>query len=217
MRVYYDIEQRTEEWHRIKHAKIGGTLAKGLFVKSDTLLIDIASCLLEPFKLEVDKFISDEMMRGIELEPAARRVMEVFVGKPLLNCGWIQSTSDKLLGISPDGITVCETEQIELKCPGRKKHTEALFSKDILPDYIHQCLHAFTVNEKLQKLHFGSYRPESSHPMVYRLAIRDTPINLGTKAKPVIKPVAEWVDLAKQASKDLRYDIIKELRKARQI
>ena len=44
-----ELEQGSQEWHEIKWGKIGGTLSKGLFVKSDTLLIDILSQRLEDF------------------------------------------------------------------------------------------------------------------------------------------------------------------------
>ena len=45
-----DIVQGTAEWHQVRYGKIGGSLCKGLFVKSDTLLIEILSKLTEDFE-----------------------------------------------------------------------------------------------------------------------------------------------------------------------
>ena len=65
---FNEIEQRSQEWHELKWAKIGGTLSKGLFVKSDTLFIDILSQRMEDFE-PTDSYTSDAMERGNELEP----------------------------------------------------------------------------------------------------------------------------------------------------
>ena len=47
MVVYKEIEQRTESWHEFRWGKVGGTRAKGLFVKSDTLMLDVLSEITE--------------------------------------------------------------------------------------------------------------------------------------------------------------------------
>ena len=40
-----EIKQGSIEWHELRWGKIGGTLSSGLFVKSDTLLIDILTTI----------------------------------------------------------------------------------------------------------------------------------------------------------------------------
>lgn len=194
----YDIEQHSEEWFKVKWGKIGGTLSKGLFVKSDTLLEDILSELVEEFDLQ-ESFQSYDMTRGSELEPEARKDLNAYLGIELLEVGWLQSIEIPLLGISPDGITECETISAEIKCPASKKHLKTILTQEIPSDNIHQCLHYFTVNPKLQKHYFCSYRPENLYkPIFVKKLNRDSLIDLGTKAKPNIKTITEWVDIAKK-------------------
>lgn len=198
MRSYYEIEQGTEEWHAIRYGKIGGTLSKGLFVKSDTLLIELLSEKAEEFELEFDPFISNDMQRGNDLEPIARKQLEQYTGIEFIKSGWLQCEENELLGISPDGISKCETISCEIKCPASKKHLSTILSNDIPNDNIHQCLHYFTVNPKLERHFFCSYRPENIFkPLFVKELNRESLINLGTNAKPVIKSVNEWVEIAK--------------------
>lgn len=208
MKAYYNIEQRTEEWHRIKHGKIGGTLSKGLFVKSDTLLIDILSQVNEDFTLDDDGYESNDMIRGVELEPRAKRELCDYIGVGLLDCGWLECEENDLLGISPDGISEDETITAEIKCPAAKKHMETIFNDEIPKDHINQCLHYFTVNPKLEKHYFCSYRPENKLKALFVKELnRASLVDLGTKAKPNIKTVQEWVNIALQQADILKADI----------
>ena len=50
MAVYhFNIEQHSAEWFEIRHGKIGGTRAKELFVKTDTLFYKLLAEIIEPF------------------------------------------------------------------------------------------------------------------------------------------------------------------------
>jgi hypothetical protein len=207
MIVYDKIEQRSEEWRELKHAKIGGTLSKGLFVKSDTLMIDILSQMLEDYEDE-DNYVSADMQRGIDLEPFAIAALEKEIFVEFKQVGFLQNAAIPLIGISPDGMTEDETIMVEVKCPGAKKHTETILADEIPNDNIHQVLHAFTVNPKLVRMYFVSYRWENKiKPLWYKMLTKDSEINLGTKAKPVIKTVAEWVEIARENAEDLNKQI----------
>jgi len=194
MIAYKDIIQGSEEWHAIKWGKIGGTLSKGLFVKSDTLLIDILSQRLEEFDF-IESFTSDAMERGNELEPEAREYLNQYTGLTFEEYGWLQSEKNELLGISPDGMTSDETMACEIKCFGRKKHMEVLLSQEIPLEHIAQCVHYFTVNPKLQKLYFIAYRPEAPKHFIKELT-RESMLNFGTKAKPVLESIDEAIKVA---------------------
>ena len=207
MIVYKEILQRSIEWHELKHAKIGGTLSKGLFVKSDTLLNEILSQKLEDYE-EQHSFISYDMQRGIDLEPFALAEIEKEIFVTFNQVGFLQSAAIPLLGISPDGISEDETIQVEIKCPAAKKHTETICNNEIPNDNIHQVLHAFTVNPKLEQMYFVSYRPENNiKPLWYKMLTKDSEINLGTNANPIIKTVAEWVEIARENAKALNKQI----------
>lgn len=207
MIAHWDIQQRSPEWFALKWGKIGGSTSKGLFVPSDTLLLEILAELAEPFEIELDGYCSPEMQRGIDLEPVGRAKLEKIAKVTFLNAGWLQCEETALLGISPDGITEDLTMSCEGKCPGRKKHIETVYTNRIPTDNIHQCLHYFTINPKLEKHYFFSFRPECDYPFWYQLLTRDSIIDLGTKAKPVCKTIREWVAIAKFNATELQTNL----------
>lgn len=180
-----EIKQGSIEWFEIKWGKIGGTLANGLFVKSDTLLIDILSQRCEEFE-PTDNFESYDMERGSDLEPFAREFLNQYTGLKFEETGWLQSEENELLGISPDGITEDETATCEIKCLGRKAHYSILLEAETPREKLHQCLHYFTVNPKLETHYFIAFRPESPKPFIEKFTL-DTIIDLGQKIKVEVK------------------------------
>lgn len=216
MKIYHDIIQGTEAWHKLRYGKIGGSTSKGLFVASDTLLYELVSAHLEPFELDEDGYINADMQRGIELEPLARERLEQYTGVKFNVPGWMESVLIPLIGISPDGISQDETVSCEIKCPSAKTHTKTLLEDAIPATNIHQCLHYFTVNSKLQRHYFLSFRPESKHEMFVKLLTPDSLIDLGTKAKPNVKKIGEWANIARAEAMKLdaqKIEAIKQLEK----
>lgn len=193
----YDIIQGTQEWFELKYGKVGGSTSKGLYVASDTLLLELLAEATEDFIMDDDSYESADMIRGKELEPYARSEAEKYTGMKFEVPGWLQCEEIPLLGISPDGITKDETFTLEIKCPGAKRHIETVYNNDIPKDNIHQSLHYFTVNPKCEKHLFVSFRPESNYPFWPKLLTLDSIIDLGTKAKPVCKTIREWVGISK--------------------
>lgn len=189
---HFNIEQHSAEWFEIKHGKIGGTRAKELFIKSDTLFYKLLAEHTELFDEDFEEgFKSDQMERGNELEPQARIEFSKYTGYEFLECGWVQS-NNQLLGISPDGITADLTVQCEIKCPQAIAHLKMCVSNEIPLEYINQCVHAFTVNDKLEKLFFGSFRPELKiKPIWIKELNRNSLVNNGTIAKPKMVTIQE--------------------------
>lgn len=211
MTAHWDIVQGTEEWHRIRYGKVGGTASSQLRIESDALLNELIACKLEPFELEDEGYISSDMQRGNELEPLARRELSAYTGVIFEECGWLQCEDHEFLGISPDGLSENMKAAIEIKCPGKKKHTETLTGKVIPSDHVSQCLHNFTVNPHLEILYFGSFRPESKYPLFVKEMTRDTLIDFGTKAKPNVMKVSDWVKFMKGKALLFEAKIIKQL------
>jgi hypothetical protein len=208
----WHIVQGTEEWHKERYAKIGGSTSKGLFVDSETLMDSLLAEHLEEYDSDSeDGYSTADMQRGVELEPMARLKLEEYTGFKFLECGWMQSEVCSLLGISPDGISEDLTMSCEIKCPAKKKHTQTIRSKQIPADNIHQCLHYFTVNPKLETHYFVSFRPESKYPLFVKSITRNSVIDLGTKAKPQEKTVSEWVKIALANATLLEQKIKQEL------
>jgi len=202
-----NLKQGTQEWHETRYRKIGGSTSKSLFIKSDTLKIDLIGQFLEDFE-DVDNFTSADMDRGNELEPYAVIELNKYTGLEFKDAGWLQSKEISLIGISPDGITDDDFYSCEIKCPGRNKHTKTMLLNEIPLDNIHQCLHYFTINPKLKKHFFASFRPENKiKPLFVKTMERDTLINLGTEKRPVLKTVDEWVEISKENARQLQIDI----------
>lgn len=200
------IEQQSEDWFQKKWGKIGGTLSKGLFVKSDTLLIDILSQRLEEFEPE-EGYTSDAMEQGNELEPFALDYLKEYSGIEFQVSGWLQSEENELLGISPDGITADNIKACEIKCFGRKKHYKVLLNDEIPRDNIHQVIQYFTVNPDLKELHWIAFRPEAVKHFI-KVVTLDTEINLGTEKRPKMTTISECVSEAKKEAEQLLIDIL---------
>lgn len=203
---YKEIEQNTSEWHQIKWGRIGGTLSKGLFVDSDTLFIDILSQHIEPYNDDEEEgFQSSAMIRGKELEPRAIDYIEQYTGVKFNSTGWLQSEENRLIGISPDGISECEQYGVEAKCLSRKEHTSILIENKTPKEKIPQIVHYFTVNPKFKKVWFIAFRPESIKPFIEEFT-RESVVDMGWKKKievevigakgvpikPKIESVVDW-------------------------
>lgn len=212
MEALFDLEQGTIDWHIVRHGKIGGTTSKGLFVKSDTLLLDLVAEHTEPYDEDSEGFASDIMLRGLELEPEARQKLIEYTGHKYVDCGWIQSDIE-ILGISPDGITEDLKHAMETKCLTAKKHIEACLSHSILLEHIHQSIHYFTVNPVLETLNFLYYRPESIKPMKVFTLTRDSMVNIGTNAKPVMVTVRHAGEIARKEALLITDEIKKTIEK----
>ena len=189
--------QGSEEWHEARRAKITGTRSKGLFVPSDTLLFELAveytGDELEPV------YETYQMTRGTELQPLAMAELSKAIDVEFKEVGFCLDESLPILGVSPDGLSECQTVMCEIKCPGAKKHIQTCLEDDIPSDNIHQCLHYFTVNPKLEKLYFCSYRPEQKlRPLFFKLLTRESMVNLGTKATPKMYTVTKAVEIARK-------------------
>lgn len=191
MIAHFNIEQGTEEWYAIRHGKIGGTRSHGLFKDTETLLIELLCELTEPFEMDYDAYESDDMIRGKMLESEAREAVSKYSGFNFISCGWLESSECGLLGISVDGITADLDITAEIKCPAAKKHMRTVLEDEIPLDNIRQSIHYFTVNPKCMKHYFVSYRPESPRPLFVKVLTRDSEVNIGTKAKPVLVTVGE--------------------------
>lgn len=214
MILHKNIEQKTEAWHKVKHAKIGGSASAGLLKKGNTLLLEILSQICEDFEPEADSFESAAMQRGNELEPIAIRELSSYTKTEFHNVGWAEHSTIKLLGISPDGLNCDSTIACEVKCPSAKKHTEYIVDGVIPTEYINQCIHYFTVIDTLKTLHFASFRPENKFKPLFVVTVdRNSEVNIGTKARPVTKTIQEVVEMVEEKALEMEADLKTELEK----
>jgi hypothetical protein len=198
---YTEFEQKSLEWHEIKWGKIGGSASAGLLKPTDTLFIDILSQQMEDFEPE-SEFSNDATDRGNELEPFAREYLESYFGVSFEVPAWLQCEENRLLGISPDGLTKDNRFACEIKCFGRKKHYDIFVKNEIPYDNVPQLVHYFTVIPELESLYFICFRPEAPKHFIKELTL-DSLVNIGTNAKPVNVPISEAVKISKENAKKL--------------
>lgn len=195
-----DIQQQTPEWHEIKYRKIGGTRSANIIGKGDlnTVFIDLLSEFLEEYEPfdEDSSFESYDMLRGNNLEPDARQYLNEYYKINLQTTGWLQNKENKLLGISPDGITEDNKIACEIKCLSKKEHTRILYKQQIPEKYIPQCIHYFTVNPTLDTLFFIAYRPEAPKHFV-KVLTRESEVNIGTEKTPIKISIAKATETAR--------------------
>lgn len=199
---FENVEQQTLEWFELKWGKIGGTDSKSLLTgKYETLFYRLLQERLEEFEPS-EGFSNEAMERGNELEPFAREYLSNYLGVEFKEYGWLQSSSNELIGISPDGLTEDETISCEIKCLGGKAHYSILINDEIPLDKIAQCIHYFTINPKLEKHYFLAFRPEAPKHFIKELN-RESLVNIGTDSKKVLKTIKECVDLSNKNAEKL--------------
>lgn len=212
MKIYSDIVQQTEAWERLKYGKIGGSRSEGLFVKSDTLFIEMLSEFTEPYEPDFDTFETKDTIRGNEFEPRARYELGQYVGVEFFEAGWLQCDENPMIGISPDGFTEDLKIMCELKCPGAKKHNVNIRTSGIHTDYVLQCVHYFVVNPLLELLYFDSFRPEHLYkPHSIRTINRQSLVNIGTEKTPKMFTVEKCVEMSKASALELKERIDKAI------
>lgn len=228
---YKDIEQKTEEWHLLRYGKIGGTSSGGLFKDTDTLLRDLVADNIEEYE-PTEGFSSLAMDHGNENEPFAREYLNTYTGLTFLESGWLQSEESVLMGISPDGLTECETVACEIKCFQKSKHTDVLMAQETPKENLAQILQYFTVNPKLEKLYFIAFRAESIKHYI-EVFTRESIIDMGWKEtievevigkkglpikpklvkQPLLKTIDEWTKVSMQRAKELELKLEAQINK----
>lgn len=189
--IIHNVAQRSPEWHELRRGKITGTDAGA---KRETLVLKVLSQLTEDF-YEEEEYQNFAMQRGSDLEQYAREEISSELFIDFQEVGFIQNDLIPIVGISPDGISPCRTIQLEIKSPSAKKHIETVLSDSIPLDNIDQCIHAFVVNNALERLIFVSYRPESNvKRLFYKELTLESMVNIGTNARPKLAKVADVVE-----------------------
>lgn len=131
-----NLKQGTPEWYQFRRTHIGA---------SDAVSIMGLSPWKSPLELYEDKvFQLDQkenpyMHRGKQLEPIALEEFEKETGLIMFPAVYIHENIDWMCA-SFDGITLEEDAILEIKCPGKKDHEEALKGK-VPKKYIPQLQH----------------------------------------------------------------------------
>lgn len=207
--------QGSPEWKKERYGRIGGTGLKDLMANKEiqdlALFYNILGDLSEDYIEEEDPFTSRDMERGTEREPDAVRDAGEYLSLTFESFGCCTIDELPLHHLSPDGFTADLRDGIEIKSPGRSTHAKYIVNNEIPPEYFWQCIAYFLINEKLERLHFVSYRPENKHtPMFLKTIERDTPILFKLGKEYSLTP-GEWADLAKDKCEEFEEEINKQL------
>jgi putative phage-type endonuclease len=150
-----ELEQNTPEWLAWREQGIGGSDACAVMGDSPwTTPDEMLDIKLGRARVEEN----DAMRRGKRLEPEARRMYETIRGvevRPACavhpNFPWLRASLD---GLSLDGKTV-----LEIKCPGKWPHWQAIYRKKYPQYYKAQIQHQLLVTGA-ERVHYFSYRPD---------------------------------------------------------
>jgi predicted phage-related endonuclease len=148
-----EAEQRSPEWRAARVAKLTGSRACDAvgFLKSGKetaarrdyrLELVVEHLTAQPY--DSNGFVSAEMQRGIDLEPAARAQYEARTGSLVRTTGFVIG-DDPRLGCSLDGDIDDFTGIIEIKCPKSATHIRYLRDKLVPEDYRDQVRHNLLV------------------------------------------------------------------------
>jgi len=140
-------EQGTEEWHKIRLGKFGGTDAQAVATAGkglETLCYQKVGEILtqRPAK---EPYTNSDLDRGNELEPIARQAYGLQTGLKVTTVGYI--LKNEFVGVSPDGL-VEDEGMLEIKSPSDAVFVRYLFTREIDPKYFWQMQHQLLVAER---------------------------------------------------------------------
>ena len=156
--IIHEVQQGSYEWHQLRMGKITSTRLKKAMSKDNLSLVDELIAEEETGLPDDDGFVSEEMQRGIDLEPLAIAEYERIKGTAVIRYGILQSEKIPMLCQSPDGYVGTEGA-VEVKCPKTKTHVKYIRMGQIPNDYKEQVWTYFLVNPDLKWLDFISYDP----------------------------------------------------------
>ena len=183
------MEQRTEEWLKARCGSLGAsqlnealaTTKSGWGASRENLknriIAERLTGIVEP------SFVSKPMLRGIEMEDAARKAYEAHTGVFVDEMGIAYHPVLKHTHASPDGL-VGDDGLIEIKCPNTTTHIETLKAKKAPSKYINQMMWQMRCTDR-QWCDFVSFDPRlPSHLQLFIVRVeRDDAVIAELEAK----------------------------------
>lgn len=135
-----DCEQRSPEWYAVRDLKLTGSEANTIQANGGGLETYVKRLVYEydlftKYGAREETYISFDMQRGIDEEPAAISLYELESNVVVIPVGFV--IHGKHSGVSPDGF-VGEDGLVEAKCPNIKNHYKILETEIIDKKYIDQ-------------------------------------------------------------------------------
>lgn len=140
-------EQRSPEWFAARLGRLTGSVAKDMLATIKTgeaaARRDLRTRLIVERltqQLQEDGFVSKDMQRGIDCEPAAFAAYEAHTGHVVRRTGFLAHTT-LMLGCSLDGDVDDFTGIVELKCPKSATHLRYWQEQSCPPEHAAQITH----------------------------------------------------------------------------
>ncbi len=190
MATIINVEQRTPEWFKARLGRLTGSRAKDMLATIKTgeaaarrdYRADLV-CERLTGEMDDDGYVSKEMQRGTDLEPAAFAAYQIHSGNLCRRTGFVQ-LDDLMAGCSLDGDTDDMTGIIELKVPKKATHLKYLRAKSVPSDHLAQVTHNLWVTgaQWCDFVSFDPRFPEHLQLFVVRVARKDVDLK-GYEAK----------------------------------
>jgi putative phage-type endonuclease len=170
--IRHNVDQGSYEWLLVRSGKLTGTRLKKL-MGSDPLAVLDKIITEQEGVIEMDGYQSAAMQWGEDYEPLALTEYEKIKQVSVDRVGFIQSSTNPLIGLSPDGL-VGDNGAVEVKCPDTETHVRYIRQGKLPSDYKYQAAMYFIVHEKLEWLDFVSFDPRLIRkPMFIHRSTRD--------------------------------------------
>jgi len=199
MKIWPDIEQRSEEWFRARAGRPTASQFSRIITpagKRSTQWHDFATDLvLESIEPGAPpEFIgNDDTDRGNDLEPEAREMFTELMGLDDVREVGFVTRDDGVIGCSPDGLIYRDGKPIaglEIKCPRRSAHALA-YLKNEMPEKHKPQVHGSMAVTGLKHWYYFSYRPNFP-PLVLRIDWSDYTTRLSDELDSFLIFYAEY-------------------------
>lgn len=176
MRVIKDIPQHlpdtsaNPDWLALRAGKFTGSDFFVMLGKGETkrkMILEKATEHILGKPCNRERFVSADMLRGIELEDEARKLYMQETFNEVEQVAFIEK--DKYSGVSPDGL-IGTDGIIEIKCPKDTVFVEQSITDKIRPEYYTQIQYALYITER-QWCDYIAYN--ENFPLLIRRYYRD--------------------------------------------
>lgn len=167
--------QRTEEWYAARLGYLSASKFKEAtsFLKTgadtaDRLNLKIEILTERLTRVRQESYVTKDMQRGIDLEPAALEQYKAIYDGPVSTTGFVKHASIDWLGCSPDGLAG-DDGLVEIKVPKPTTYVSWCINNDIPEKHLPQLQCQLAVTQR-NWVDFVAYCPEMPEP--YRLFVR---------------------------------------------
>lgn len=141
--ITIDVEQGTDDWHKIRVGKVTASRMGDVMAKTKSGPSALRQTYLGQLVAEIltgeptPSYTNDAMRWGTENEPLARSLYELQVGQEVKEVGFVLHPDIDRTGASPDGL-VGSDGLVEIKSPNSSTHIATLTGEGIKRQYLLQ-------------------------------------------------------------------------------